>query len=601
MTSESIVQVRGLSTAYGHRAHEVPVLRDITFDVQAGSALGIAGETGSGKSTLALALLGALRAGGRITAGQVLFDDHDVFALDDRARRIMRSQRIGFVPQSPAASLTATMRVSAFLAESRAHAHGVTRADAAEETSALFEELRLPEPEVLLSRHPYELSGGQQQRVALAIALLNKPDLLILDEPTTGLDAATKRQAVDMIQRIRREHNLTMVCVSHDLSLLTSLCDDLAVMYAGRVVEVVSAISPASTARHPYTRALAAAQPKLTQVALPAGIPGSPPALGDTADGCAFSPRCLHASDECGQVLPRRTNANVNGFVHCHHPQSGETGAEVVQELSTLELRQDGALLLDAQNVEMSYGDPHTRSSAGRPHHVALDSVSFAVREAEIVAIVGESGSGKSTLARILAGVQPGATGQLAFEGAPLPTQVRSRTRPQRRAVQLVLQHPDTALNPRYSLDRLLRRCLRHATSDSFQDRRERVSELLELVELPAHLANHLPGQLSGGQKQRVNLACALAASPRLLICDEVTSALDVSVQASVLRLLHTIVKRTGLSIILITHDLPAARLISDRIVVLREGRVVEHGDVDTVINHPADEYTAELIECMRI
>ena len=600
MNNPPIIQIRGLSTAYGQSDHQVPVLREIDLSVQAGSALGIAGESGSGKSTLALALMGALRPGGRVTAGQVLFEGLDVFALEDRKRRMMRSRKIGFVPQSPAASLTATMRVAGFLTESRARDRQQTRAEAEQETATLFEELNLPEPGVLLARHPYELSGGQQQRLALAMALLNEPDLLILDEPTTGLDSSTKRQVVDLIRRIRRQRNLTMVCVSHDLNLLTSLCDDIAVMYAGRVVELAPAASHATTAHHPYTRALAAAQPRLEHVALPVGIPGSPPAPGRSAEGCAFSPRCLYASDECGQVLPPRTTTDSHRFVHCHHPQSGATGADAVQEPPTRNLAQDAATLLEAQNIDMSYAAHRALTPEGRRHHKALDSISFTVRQAEIVAVVGESGSGKSTLARILAGVESRATGQIAFEGAPLPMQVKSRTPQQRQAVQLVLQHPDTALNPRYTVERLLRRCLRLAsTSPTSHDQRERVRELLALVELPAHLATHLPGQLSGGQKQRVNLACALAASPRLLICDEVTSALDVSVQASILGLLHTIVERAGISIILITHDLAAAKLISDGIMVLRNGRIVEHGDAAAVINHPTDNFTAELIESM--
>ena len=600
MNKPPIIQVRGLSTAYGQSDHEVPVLREIDLDVQAGSALGIAGESGSGKSTLALALLGAVRAGGTVTAGRVLFDELDVFALNDREQRRMRSQRIGFVPQSPAASLTATMRVADLLAESRTGTRQASRADAERETAALFEELNLPEPGALLARHPYELSGGQQQRLALAIALLNEPDLLILDEPTTGLDASTKRQVIDMIRRIRRQRNLTMVCVSHDLSLLTSICDDLAVMYAGRVIELAPAASHATAARHPYTRALAAAQPRLEQVTLPAGIPGSPPALGSIATGCAFSSRCLHATEECN-VLPRRTPSNDHRFVHCHHPQSGSTDEDAVLELSARTVRQDTPMLLEARNIEMSYAAHSTFSSKDRRHHLALDSVTFAVPRGEIVAVVGESGSGKSTLARILAGVESRATGQLTLDGAPLPLQVRARTPHQRQSVQLVLQHPDTALNPRYTVERLLRRCIGLAsTNSSSEDQRERVRELLDLVELPAGLIHRLPGQLSGGQKQRVNLACALAASPRLLICDEVTSALDVSVQATILRLLHTIVDRTGVSILLITHDLAAAKLISDSIIVLRNGQIVEHGDTAAVINDPTHSYTAELLESMR-
>lgn len=602
MNNQPVFQIRGLSTGYGLADREVPVLRDIDLDLRAGSALGIVGESGSGKSTLALALLGALRPGGRVTAGQVLFGGRDVFALTERDRRAMRSQRIGFVPQSPAASLTATMRVADLLTESRPAVLHTTRAEAEHEAAALFDELNLPAPSALLQRHPYELSGGQQQRLALAIALLNEPDLLILDEPTTGLDASTKRQVIELIRRIRRERDLSLICVSHDLNLVARLCDDLAVMYAGRVVEVTPAAAHASTALHPYTRALAAAHPKIEQVALPVGIPGSPPVPGQSTGGCPFSPRCSYASEQCFQVMPRRIQTDSRTFIHCHHPQSAAASIDLVQaEATPRTLNRDAAPLLEAQDLEVSYGAPRGRGTAERRQVRALDSISFTVRQSEIVAVVGESGSGKSTLASVLAGVGSKATGRLTFEGAPLPLLVKARRPQQRRGVQLVLQHADTALNPRYTVERILRRCVRlFPAVASSHNERERIRELLEMVELPTHLANHLPGQLSGGQKQRVNLACALASSPRLLICDEVTSALDVSVQAGVLRLLHTIVENLGVSIILITHDLAAAKLISDRIMVLRNGQVIEHGDVATVINHPTNGYTVELLESMR-
>lgn len=599
--SEALIAIRDLSIGFTSRANEtLPILRNIDLTVAPGETVGLVGESGSGKSTLALAMMGYLKGGLRVLGGSVHFGDHEMFSLDVRELEDIRGGKLALIPQNAGQSLTPTLRIGHQIDEAlRLH----TAADARERSTralSLLEQVRLPEPEILVERYPHELSGGQQQRVAVAMALAGEPDALLMDEPTTGLDVTTQAHVLELLHDLGEETGTAMVCVSHDLGVIARVSDRVAVMYAGEVVLDGPVRDVLTTPAHPYARGLIASIPKLGAARLPAAMHGRPPPPGLAGDGCAFADRCPIVEPQCRDSRPALRMSDSGELTRCFLP-------EKVTELEGAEVphsgggeAKNGAAILTLGGVEISYEKPGLVDQLlGRPPAgtATVANIDIRVAAGETLGLVGESGSGKSTILKSVAGLLPPRGGEIALgEDEVLRTKVARRTLEQRRRVQLIFQNPDESLNPRHTVEEILAQPLRLYYGMRGAQLRERSVELLDRVRLGPLYLERLPSQLSGGEKQRVAVARAFAAEPDLVLCDEVTSALDVSVQAAVLDLLNTLQAGRGTTYIFVSHDLAVVRALADRVVVLYQGRICEHGPAEKVYEVPFHPYTEVLL-----
>ncbi len=604
--SHPLLEVRGLSIGYATSTGEIaPVLQDVSLSLGRGQSLGIVGESGCGKSTLGLALLGFLRDGSRVLAGEVRFEGVNLFGLDPESLRKLRGRRIALVPQSAAQSLTPSMRIGAQLAESLAIHRGMAAGEARAEAERLLGQVRLPAPAQLAQRFPHQLSGGQQQRVAIAMALAGGPELLVLDELTTGLDVTTQAHILDLLDEIRARTGVAMVYVSHDLGVIARVSASLAVMYAGEVVELGATAALFARPRHPYTRGLLGSVPRLDQAGLPQALPGQPPAPLARPPGCAFAPRCAFADEQCVRAAPPLvpTIALTPHVVRCYHSERVATSgpAERAVALTPLAPVAAGPPLVEVSDLYVHYArggvDALWRRLRGvAPGPPALSGVSLRIARGETLALVGESGSGKSTMARAIAGLLPVSAGGLRMGADDLRRDSAQRPAALRRSIQLIFQNPDASLNPRQTVGQILERPLQIFFGLPQGERRRRVAGLLDQMRLGAHYATRFPGQLSGGEKQRVAIARAFAAEPELVLCDEVVSALDVSVQAAVLELLMGLKAERGVTYLFISHDLAVVRAIADRVAVLYGGQLCEQGAAAQVFAAPFHPYTESLI-----
>jgi peptide/nickel transport system ATP-binding protein len=559
------------------------IVEDVALELRAGEILGLVGESGSGKTTTALALLGYARPGAQIAAGSVRIGGRELVGLRERELRDLRGRIVSYVPQDPSSSLNPSQRVGRQILEMLRgrQPDGVV-------TDAL-RRVHLPADQAFARRFPHQLSGGQQQRVAIAMAIVGEPPLVVLDEPTTGLDVVTQAAILEEIRRLRREIGLAMVYVSHDLSVVGAIADRIAVMYAGRVVEQGPAAELLARPRHPYTRALVASIPDHVAPRRLRGIEGVAVGVGERPDGCAFAPRCSRRIDECTQALPALEAIGGERLVRCIRWR--DTPPVVFEEAlvaSADELPEQPLLVVEGLRAE--------HRSRGEVFVAATD-VSFEIARAQCVALVGESGSGKTTVARCIAGLHAPAAGRVGFGGDALAPLAAGRTREQRRRIQIVFQNPDDSLNPRHRVGETIARPARVLRGLGASEARKEVLALLERVRLPERLADRYPRELSGGERQRVAIARALAARPDLVVCDEVTSALDVSVQAAVLELLAELRSELGLALLFISHDLGVVASVADRVLVLDRGQVCEEGPALRLLHAPQAAYTRSLIE----
>jgi peptide/nickel transport system ATP-binding protein len=582
MTGGNRLDVCDLQITIGQSGPDV--VSEISFAVAAGELLGLVGESGSGKTTVALALLGHARRGLRISSGEVRLDGVNLLSLPPGDLRAVRGARVAYVPQDPSAALNPTLRVGSQVAEALRVHPGVVE-DPAARVVEVMREARLDTSPDMLRRFPHQLSGGQQQRVALAMAFCCRPSLIVLDEPTTGLDVSTQRHVLDTVRSLCMSYGVAAVYVSHDLAVVGGLVGEVAVMYAGRIVELGPTSKVFADPIHPYTRRLLAAVPSPDRAEELTGIEGQPPRPGRRGAGCSFAPRCEFVIDQCS-VAPPEAIAIDGRAVRCiraeeirgpsaSRPASARRPASADQE-PTLSLR----------SVSARYG-----------RRLVLSSVDLDVLPKSCVAVVGESGSGKTTLARCVAGLHPNWTGEITFDGRPLKAGLRDRTKDTLRRVQYIFQNPYASLNPRKTVGQIVAQPLEQLLGLPLRQRSERAASALADVSLGGDFLDRYPDQLSGGERQRVAIARALVVEPDLLICDEVTSALDVSVQAVIVEQLRRLQRERQLAMIFITHNLALVRSIAQTAVVLCDGVVVESGSVDQVLEHPKNPYTAALIK----
>jgi len=575
------LKVTDLEIRLGQSGHDV--VRDVCFTVAAGQVLGLVGESGSGKTTVALALLGHTRRGLCITAGQVLLDGTDLLALSPRELRAVRGARVSYVPQDPSSALNPALRVGTQVAEVL-RVHPQTVGDPSGRVAEVMREVSLdPTPE-LLRRYPHQLSGGQQQRIALAMAFACRPSVIVLDEPTTGLDVTTQRHVLETVRGLCRSYGVAAVYVSHDLAVVSGMVSQVAVMYAGRIVEIGSTAPLFGEPVHPYTRGLIGAVPSPEHAEVLTGIEGQQPRPGRRGAGCSFVARCDYAIADCAKQVPEPVLV-AGRSVRCLRALEIQVTPSPRLPVLTQPPAMAGRATLSVQGVTASYGSTPV-----------LSDVSLQVPPGTCVAVVGESGSGKTTLARCVAGLHRNWTGEIAFAGTPLAHAARQRDKDVLRRVQYVFQNPYTSLNPRKTVGQIIDQQLTQFTGLSHRDRSERVLGVLKDVSLGQDFLSSYPDQLSGGERQRVAIARALVVQPELLICDEVTSALDVSVQAIIVELLRRIQQKQQLAMIFITHNLALVRSIAQTAVVLRQGQVAESGPVEQILEHPSDPYTQRLI-----
>ncbi|MGF7161019.1 peptide/nickel transport system ATP-binding protein [Rhodoligotrophos appendicifer] len=592
-----LVRLQNLTVTY--TGMRTPAVKDVSFAIKQGQVVGLVGESGSGKSTVGRQLL-SHRGPGLTVAGQVLIDDVDILTLPEGELRKMRGAKIAFVPQNPTTALNPAIRVGAQIAEILSvHRSVADHAEARTRVLDLFRSVGFPQPEHFVDRYPSQLSGGQQQRVTIAMAIACNPDVVVFDEPTTGLDVTTQRQIIDLLLNLKKHARMTMLYITHDLLLLRELADVIGVMYAGQLLEIGGVDEVFDTPLHPYTQGLLASVPGIEANRYPK-LRGITERAQAPDGGCPFAPRCEYVEVRC--TTPAFACRSSASALMEHHAQCWKVG-----ELLFAEAHPGAGLdsnRLVPQNIEPAVLHIDSLSVRYAPTGffrredgvAAVESASLSVGRGEILALIGESGSGKSSLARAICGAAPVVSGTVHLNNELVSRKLSGRTREQIRRLQYIFQNPDASLNPRMTIRATLERPLGTLFGIWGQTAEPKIGSILDEVGLDRKFATRMPGELSGGERQRVAIARALLAEPDILICDEVLSALDVSVQARVLDLFAALRTSRNLALLFISHDLTTVRQIADRIAVMYRGRIVSHGPTHAMLDGPAHPYVASLL-----
>lgn len=611
-------EVEGLSVVYRTESGILPAVRNVSLTVLPRETLGLVGESGSGKTTLALGAIGYLPANGRVVAGSVRLGTADLSSLSRRELRRVWGARIGLVSQDPQGAFNPSLTVGRQLDEMGRRHLALTRRAARESSLAMLQRVDMPDPRSVLDRYPHQLSGGMLQRAAIAMALLTGPDLLILDEPTTALDVTTQALVLDLLEELKEEYSTAMVYITHNLGVVARVCDRVAVMYAGQVVEQGTVAELFGRPLHPYTINLLNCVPWFgaASSARLATIPGALPRLDDLPEGCTFAPRCPLALDSCRSREPALTAVGEGRLSSClrwesllteagrraavslpeqrEPPDSSDGRSGVLGARTVTGEAKGGPHLVDVEDVAKRYGRRGSKAA-----NRALDGVSTWMDSAMTLGLVGESGSGKTTLARVIAGLTAPTAGRISLEGELLPAETASRKKDVLRRLQMVFQSPEASLNPRRTVGRAILRPLVTLAGLDREAATRRVYELLEAVRLAPSYFDRYPAELSGGEKQRVAIARAFAAAPDLVICDEPISSLDVSVQGSLMNLLVDLQEEQGTSYLFISHDVAAVRHLSHRIAVMYLGVLMEQGEAARVLAPPYHPYTEALLSAI--
>jgi peptide/nickel transport system ATP-binding protein len=605
--AEPILDIRNLSISFFTRAGEIPAVMDFSASVLPGQALGLVGESGCGKSTVALGVMRDLGRNGRIVGGSIAFKGRDLVNMTDEELRRIRGKEIAMIYQEPMASLNPAMKVGRQLMEVPMIHEGASVDSARRTALEVVEAVRLPDPRRILDSYPHQLSGGQQQRIVIAMALMSKPALLILDEPTTALDVTVEAGIVDLVKDLGREYGTSMLFISHNLGLVLETCDRICVMYSGEAVETGPIAEVFDEMRHPYTQGLfrSIPLPGADKTSRPlVAIPGNFPLPHERPQGCNFGPRCSYfQAGRCDAAEIPMLPVTATHASRCLRfskidwaaPPQGRTVAEAAAI---------GDVVLRAEDLRKYYEVGSSALFGGATRVVkANETVSFEAREAETLAIVGESGCGKSTLAKVLMGLETATAGELSLGNLSIGNlPIERRDTGTVASVQMVFQNPSDTLNPSHSIGAQIIRVLEKFGIGKTQAEREaRMLELLDLVKLPRAFATRKPRQLSGGQKQRIGIARAFAGGPKVVVADEPVSALDVSVQAAVTDLLMDIQRQSRTTMLFISHDLSIVRYLADRVMVMYLGHVVEIGTTDQVFQPPYHPYTEALLSAVPI
>ena len=605
-----ILEIDKLSISFFTRLREIPAVMDFSVAVQPGEAVGLVGESGCGKSTVALGVMQDLGKNGRIVGGSIKFKGRDLSEMSREELRDVRGNEIAMIYQEPMASLNPAMKIGKQLMEVPMIHEGVGEKEAYERALEVVTDVRLPDPERMLNSYPHQLSGGQQQRIVIAMALMSKPSLLILDEPTTALDVTVEAAVVELVKDLGKKYGTSMLFISHNLGLVLETCDRLCVMYSGEAVERGSIKDVFDEMQHPYTQALfrSIPLPGADKNARPlVAIPGNFPLPHERPPGCNFGPRCDYFEEgrcDQGSVLMEDVPGNDRHATRCLKFQEIDWNAPI-QVGEQKEKPEPGKVVLKMDNLKKYYEVAANALFGGGVTKVvkANETLSFEARESETLAIVGESGCGKSTFAKVLMGLETATEGQILLDGQNIEQiPIEARDTKTISDVQMVFQNPFDTLNPSMTVGRQIMRALEiFGIGKDDKARKQKMLELLDLVKLPRAFAERMPRQLSGGQKQRVGIARAFAGGARIVVADEPVSALDVSVQAAVTDLLMEIQREEKTTLLFISHDLSIVRYLSDRVMVMYLGHVVELGTTDQVFSPPYHPYTEALLSAVPI
>ena len=606
-----ILEIENLSISFFTRLREIPAVMDFSVTVQPGEAVGLVGESGCGKSTVALGVMQDLGVNGRIVGGSIKFKGRDLNEMSDEELRDIRGNEIAMIYQEPMASLNPAMKIGKQLMEVPMIHEGVTKEEAYARALEVVTDVKLPDPERILKSYPHQLSGGQQQRIVIAMALMSKPALLILDEPTTALDVTVEAAVVDLVKDLGKKYGTSMLFISHNLGLVLETCDRICVMYSGEAVETGSIEDVFDKMRHPYTQALfrSIPLPGADKNARPlVAIPGNFPLPHERPNGCNFGPRCDYFEEgrcNAAEIAMSEIAGDDRHASRCLKFAEIDWDAPI-QAAKQFEKTEPGDVILKMDELKKYYevaANALFGGSGAKKVVKANETLSFEAREGETLAIVGESGCGKSTFAKVLMGLETATDGQILLDGKNIEaTAIEERDTQTVADVQMVFQNPFDTLNPSMTVGRQIIRALeifKYGTSDD--ERAQRMLELLDLVKLPRAFAERMPRQLSGGQKQRVGIARAFAGGARIVVADEPVSAFDVSVQAAVTDLLMEIQRTEKTTLLFISHDLSIVRYLSDRVMVMYLGHVVEMGTTDQVFAPPYHPYTEALLSAVPI
>ncbi|PJE25979.1 peptide/nickel transport system ATP-binding protein [Pseudooceanicola antarcticus] len=605
-----ILEIDRLSISFFTRLREIPAVMDFSVSVRPGEAVGLVGESGCGKSTVALGVMQDLGVNGRVVGGSIKFKGRDLAGMSASELRHIRGNEIAMIYQEPMASLNPAMKIGQQLMEVPMIHEGIGEKEAWARAREVVEDVKLPDPERILKSYPHQLSGGQQQRIVIAMALMSKPALLILDEPTTALDVTVEAAIVELVKDLGKKYGTSMLFISHNLGLVLETCDRLCVMYSGEAVERGSIEDVFDQMRHPYTQALfrSIPLPGADKTSRPlVAIPGNFPLPHERPQGCNFGPRCDYFEAgrcDAGHIFMAPVKGDERHETRCLRQEEIDWDAPIAAAQTNAKA-EIGRTVLKMENLKKYYEVAASALFSGGEKKVvkANETLSFEARESETLAIVGESGCGKSTFAKVLMGLETATEGTILLDGREIQsTPIEKRDTKTVADVQMVFQNPFDTLNPSMTVGRQIIRALEvFGVGADDAARRERMLTLLDLVKLPRAFADRMPRQLSGGQKQRVGIARAFAGDARIVVADEPVSALDVSVQAAVTDLLMEIQREQKTTLLFISHDLSIVRYLSDRVMVMYLGHVVELGTTDEVFAPPYHPYTEALLSAVPI
>lgn len=618
MSSSPVLKVENLAIAYKVRGGEVEAVQNVTFEIHRGESMGIVGESGCGKSTVAWSIVNFLGRNGYVKRGSIKFLGQELVGKTGEELRQLRGDQIAMVYQDPMQALNPSMRLGEQLKEVLTVHRQISDRAAEKLCLEMLERVYMPDPASVMKRFPHQISGGQQQRVVIAMALLNNPALLIMDEPTTALDVTVEAAVLDLIAELRRDFDTAIMFITHNLGVVARVCNGVGVMYAGEMVERATVHDLFARPQHPYTQGLLRCVPKLGQdksSAVLYPIPGRVPPPNNRPLGCVFSPRCSYVHDRCRQERPQLRQLASGAWVRCHFAEEIDPAQWTPPEemvLPTMTPTPAGAEthtgepLLVVQDLKKYYpvqGDSLLDLvGLGKKRYVkAVENASFVVPKGSTLGIVGESGCGKSTLVKTIIGLEDSTSGKAEFMGFDITGDLAQRNVELIRELQMVFQNPDSTMNPAYTIgQQIARPMIRFGTVPRKQVHDE-VIKLLQAVRLNENYYDRLPRQLSGGEKQRVGIARALASRPDLVLCDEPVSALDVSVQAAILNLLLEVQKEYNTTMLFIAHDLSVVRFFSDNVAVMYLGQVMEIGPAEAIYAPPYHPYTEALLSAVPI
>ena len=613
LAAPPVLRLEDVSVAYKIRGGEIEAVQDVSFDIQRGETHGIVGESGCGKSTVAWAVLNFLGANGYVKRGSIKFQGQELVGVKGEELRRLRGDQIAMVYQDPMQALNPSMRLGDQLSEVLTVHRGLSRAESEKRCIEMLERVYMPDPANVMRRYPHQISGGQQQRVVIAMALLNNPALLLMDEPTTALDVTVEAAVLDLIAELRRDFDTAIMYITHNLGVVARVSTRVGVMYAGEMVERATVEEIYKNPQHPYTQGLIRCVPKLGadkagSVLYP--IRGRVPPPANRPVGCVFGPRCDYVQERCREERPQLRQLPSGSSVRCHFseaidPEEWSPSEDILPPTVAAPKTSDEPIL-EVQDLkkyyEVSGGSLKDLIGLGEKRYVkAVENANFSLFKGKTLGVVGESGCGKSTLVKTIIGLEESTAGEARFLGFDITSKISDRDERLIQELQMVFQNPDSTMNPSYTVGQQISRPMQRFKTVPKDQIRDQVLKLLTAMRLGANYYDRLPRQLSGGEKQRVGIARALASRPDLVLCDEPVSALDVSVQAAILNLLLEVQAEFDTTLIFIAHDLSVVRFFSDDVAVMYLGQIMEIGPADAIYAPPYHPYTEALLSAVPV